>query len=173
MTGPTLRLAETAATDMQTPKISFFHHAPYRFACGLLLAFACNVGYAHDGHHHGDMVMPATIAAPTFVASTAKPFSQLMSDAMAVMDYGMRTAPMNDMAEHDFVTMMIPHHQGAIDMAKALLLTTQDQGLRNLAQQIIADQQIEIQLMNAWLQSHLSPTDSLNQADPLAPISHP
>jgi uncharacterized protein (DUF305 family) len=79
---------------------------------------------------------------------------------------------MNGQAEHDFVTMMIPHHQGAIDMAKALLLTTQDPSLRNLAQQIIADQQIEIQLMNVWLQAHPSPAAS-NHADPSVPVSHP
>lgn len=143
-----------------------------RFACGVFVALICNIGFAHD--HHDGMSMPATTAAPPpFVASTAKSFAQLMDDAMAVMDYGMRTAPMNGQSEHDFVTMMIPHHQGAIDMAKALLLTTQDSSLRNLAQQIIADQQIEIQLMNVWLQAHPSPADSSSHADPSAPVSHP
>jgi len=44
----------------------------------------------------------------------------------------MRSVPMNGIAEHDFVTMMIPHHQGAIDMAQALLLSTKDSELRNL-----------------------------------------
>ncbi len=100
-------------------------------------------------HQHGFKLGPAP--AP-FIASTAKPFSALMDDAMAVMDYGMRTAPMNGMPEHDFVTMMIPHHQGAIDMARSLLLTTQDPELRNLAQGIITEQQNEIRLMQAWLQ---------------------
>ena len=47
-----------------------------------------------------------------FIASTAKPFSALMDDAMAVMADGMQRAPMNGVPEHDFVTMMIPHHQG-------------------------------------------------------------
>ena len=47
--------------------------------------------------------------------------------------------------------MMIPHHQGAIDMAKALLLYGKDQQLKRLAQEIIADQQIEVQLMQLWL----------------------
>ena len=108
---------------------------------------------AHDGHQHA---APAAAhdAAPRFVASTAKPFAALMDDAMAVMDEGMAHAPMNGQQEHDFVTMMIPHHQGAIDMAKALLLTTQDPVLRNMAQGIIADQQIEIQWMQQWLKDH-------------------
>jgi hypothetical protein len=62
-----------------------------------------------------------------------------MDEAMAVMDRGMRAAPMNGAPDHDFVTMMIPHHQGAIDMAKAVLLYTQDPELRNLA--LVAPQQ--------------------------------
>ena len=91
---------------------------------------------------------------PVFIASTAKPFAALMDDAMAVMDDGMKRAPMNGVAEHDFVTMMIPHHQGAIDMAKALLLTTKDPELRNVAQGIITEQQNEIKVMQAWLQRY-------------------
>lgn len=88
---------------------------------------------------------------PTFIASTEKPFSSLMDDAMAVMADGMQRAPMNGVPEHDFVTMMIPHHQGAIDMAKALLLSTKDLELKNLAQGILTEQQNEINLMQAWL----------------------
>ena len=70
---------------------------------------------------------------------------------MAVMDNGMQRASMNGVAEHDFVTMMIPHHQGAIDMAKALLLYNKDPELQNLAQGILTEQQNEIKLMQAWL----------------------
>jgi uncharacterized protein (DUF305 family) len=91
---------------------------------------------------------------PAFVASSAKPFPALMNDAMAVMAHGMQRAPMNGVAEHDFITMMIPHHQGAIDMAKAVLLHTKDRELQNLAQGIITEQQNEIQVMQAWLQRH-------------------
>jgi uncharacterized protein (DUF305 family) len=105
-----------------------------------------------QGHRHG--AMQGDRQAPVFVASTAKPFAALMDDAMAVMDEGMRSAPMTGAAEHDFVTMMIPHHQGAIDMAKALLLTTRDPELRNIAQGIITEQQNEIKVMQAWLQRY-------------------
>ena len=115
------------------------------------LSFAASESAAQpSGHHHGT---PAESPRP-FVASTAKPFAQLMDDAMAVMDYGMRVAPMNGEPNHDFVTMMIPHHQGAVDMAKALLLQTQDPELRNLAQGIITEQQNEIRLMQSWLARH-------------------
>jgi len=122
----------------------------------LLLCLAALAAHADaqqvQGHRHG--AMQGDRQAPIFVASTAKPFAALMDDAMAVMDEGMRRAPVNGVPEHDFVTMMIPHHQGAIDMAKALLLRTTDPELRNLAQGIITEQQNEIQLMQAWLRRH-------------------
>lgn len=120
-------------------------------ACVLALA-ALNAGAQQHQHHHGGGDSAAV--PPVFVASTAKSFDALMDDAMAVMDAGMKQAPMNGVSEHDFVTMMIPHHQGAVDMAKALLLYTQDPELRNLALGIIAEQQNEIKVMQAWLQRH-------------------
>lgn len=103
---------------------------------------------------------------PQFVASTAKPFAALMNDAMAVMEDGMRRAPMNGVPEHDFVSMMIPHHQGAIDMAKALLLRTSDPELRNLAQGIITAQQNEIVHMRALLRRLASPAAAAAEAAP-------
>jgi len=103
-------------------------------------------------HHHGPMAaMPAPAA---FVASSDRPFARLMDDAMAVMDRGMQAAPMNGEPGHDFVTMMLPHHQGAIDMARAVLLNTRDPELRNLALGIITEQQNEINVMRAWLARH-------------------
>ena len=107
-------------------------------------------GLAQDTHQHNHAVFTGPAPAP-FIASTARSFAQLMDDAMGVMDYGMRAAPMDGKPNHDFVTMMIPHHQGAVDMAKALLLYTYDPELRNLAQGIITEQQNEIRLMQAWL----------------------
>lgn len=107
-----------------------------------------------SAQHHGPAGGAQGAAPPPFVASTAKSFAALMDDAMAVMDDGMKRAPMNGVAEHDFVTMMMPHHQGAIDMAKALLLYTKDPELKNLAQGIITEQQNEIHVMQAWLQRY-------------------
>lgn len=51
----------------------------------------------------------------------------------------------------DFVKLMLPHHQAAIDMAKAELLNGKDPQMRRLAQEIITDQQSEIELMHLWL----------------------
>jgi uncharacterized protein (DUF305 family) len=119
-----------------------------------VLALACSAAvHAQEHHHHGDSPAPAAELKP-FEASTAKSFAVLMDEAMAIMDQGMTRAPMNGEADHDFVTMMIPHHQGAVDMAKAVLLYTKDPAMRNLAQGIITEQQYEIQLMQAWLEQH-------------------
>ena len=98
--------------------------------------------------------LPGQAEPPPFIASTAKPYAALIDDAMNVMHHGMTQAPTNGDSDHDFVAMMIPHHQGAIDMAKALLLYGKDPALRNLAQGIITEQQNEIRLMQAWLQRH-------------------
>lgn len=54
----------------------------------------------------------------------------------------------------DFVKLMIPHHQAAIDMAKVELLCGKDPQIRRLAQEIVADQQSEIELMQLWLKQH-------------------
>jgi uncharacterized protein (DUF305 family) len=102
------------------------------------------------------MSIERRITAPTaeFTATTDKTFDQLMADAMSMMHKGMHTAPQTGDPDHDFVTMMIPHHQGAIDMAKALLLYGKNPQMRRLAQEIITDQQSEIQLMQLWLKQH-------------------
>lgn len=129
------------------------------FACALLAlgdaaaeqAPAAATGHG-AAHRHG-----ATSQPPAFQAVGSVPFANLMANAMAVMDDGMRRAPMNGDAGHDFVTMMLPHHQGAIDMARAVLLHTRDPALRNLALGIIAEQQNEINLMRAWLAQHQQP----------------
>jgi uncharacterized protein (DUF305 family) len=123
-----------------------------QFAAAALLFIALSSTVSAEEMHHHHAVI--TDAPPVFIASTAKPFAGLMNDAMAVMDDGMQRAPMNGSPEHDFVTMMIPHHQGAVDMAKALLLYNTDPELRNLAQGILTEQQNEIKLMQSWLEHH-------------------
>ena len=105
-----------------------------------------------DGYNVS-IVLAGSPPAPegSFVASTEKTFDQLMEEAMNVMHRDMHNAEYSGEADHDFVTMMIPHHQDAIDMAKALLLYGKDPQVRRLAQEIITDQQSEIQLMKLWL----------------------
>jgi uncharacterized protein (DUF305 family) len=93
-----------------------------------------------------------TAAAPAQMASNGSPFMQAMDRAMKKMEDAMARAPMNGDADHDFTTMMIPHHQAAIDMAKVELQFGKDPVLRRLAQEILVDQQSEIDAMQLRLE---------------------
>ena len=78
-------------------------------------------------------------------------FEQEMMQSMSKMDKDMRAAPMTGDPNHDLSAMMIPHHQGAIDMAKAILLHGKDPAVQRLAQEIIVTQQQEIKVMQLRL----------------------
>jgi uncharacterized protein (DUF305 family) len=78
-------------------------------------------------------------------------FMQMMETSMTKMDKGMAAARMTGDIDHDFATMMMPLHEGAIDMAKAELSYGKDPVMRLLAEEIILDQQSEIDVMNLWL----------------------
>ncbi len=82
---------------------------------------------------------------------------QRMHEDIQRMEHDMAAAPMSGDADRDFVVMMIPHHQGAIAMARTELLYGKDPVVRRLAQEIIADQQSEIDAMNLWLKKHRAP----------------
>src|SRR5262245_34043004 len=62
----------------------------------------------------------------------------------------------------DFASLMLPHHQAAVDMAKTELLYGNDPQMRRLAQEIITDQQSEIQLMQLWLERQSVRTKDLS-----------
>ena len=70
------------------------------------------------------------------------------------MDVAMGSVERSGDSDVDFVRLMLPHHQAAIDMAKTQLLHGKDPQMRRLAQEIITDQQSEIVLMQLWLKQH-------------------
>jgi hypothetical protein len=89
----------------------------------------------------------AVAAATVSVAATGEePFLAENDLAMQKMMAGMEVKPTGDV-DRDFAAMMIPHHQGAIDMALAELRYGSNEQLRRLAQEIIVSQQQEIAAM--------------------------
>jgi uncharacterized protein (DUF305 family) len=94
-----------------------------------------------------DMEPPARAGAGAVGAET---FQSSMDEAMRRMDAGMNVPPSGD-PDRDFARMMIPHHQGAVDMALAELRFGKDERLRRLAQGIIVEQGQEIALMRSIL----------------------
>lgn len=76
-------------------------------------------------------------------------------DAMEKMDQEMRTMEMSNKPGIDFALMMIPHHQSAIDMAKAYLESDEnDPELTKLSNDIIEAQEKEIAFLKSWLEKH-------------------
>ncbi len=80
-----------------------------------------------------------------------------MMEAMDKMSRDMAAAPVTGDADRDFVAMMIPHHQGAIDMARYELTNGKDPAMRKLARDIVAAQDKEIAAMKAWQAKHSGP----------------
>ena len=74
-----------------------------------------------------------------------------MEQAMEKMHTGMASIKPTGDNDADFVRFMLPHHQAALDMAKAELTHGKDPQMRRLAQEIVTDQQSEIELMQLWL----------------------
>ena len=77
--------------------------------------------------------------------------------AMTKMMDGMAVKPSGDI-DRDFSAMMIPHHQGAIDMAQTELRYGKNELLRRIAQEIIVDQLQEIAAMHVALGDPLPPS---------------
>jgi uncharacterized protein (DUF305 family) len=75
-----------------------------------------------------------------------------MANVNAHMHARMEIAPSGDV-DRDFMQMMIPHHQGAVDMARVFLKYGRDERLRRLAQAIIVEQGQEIDYMRMLRES--------------------
>src|SRR5260370_23466323 len=135
----------------------------------------------HRKHRAFDVaaVLAALLSVPSVCAAQPPAphgeaaFDRNMMASMAQMDQAMMAAPMTGDPDHDFSSMMIPHHQGAIDMAKALLLHGKDPALRRLAQEIIVTQQQEIEVMHLRLAALQAPSPARRKAISLSPAGVP
>jgi uncharacterized protein (DUF305 family) len=96
------------------------------------------------------------------------PFLAENDAAMAKMMEGMEVKPSGDV-DADFAAMMIPHHQGAVDMAEAELRYGRNEQLRRIAQEIIVEQQQEIAAMRLALGQPLPPSTPSPTQPPAAP----
>jgi len=105
------------------------------------------------------------------VAGPAAADAQFLAENRAAMDHmmvGMAAKPTGDV-DADFVATMIPHHQGAIDMARAELRYGKNEQLRRMAQEIVVEQQQEIAAMRLALGQPLPPSAPAPDQPPRRP----
>ncbi|WP_236942836.1 DUF305 domain-containing protein [Ewingella americana] len=96
-------------------------------------------------------------APPVSASSPEAPYLVENNQAMDRMMSAMSITPSGDV-DNDFVSMMVPHHQGAIEMAQAELRYGKNEQLKRLAQEIIVTQQQEIAAMRLALGQPLPPS---------------
>ena len=117
-----------------------------------VLAFSTSAGAESEmaGHAHHGMSAPQTEAARH--SAEFQRFIREMDRGMQKMMADMHSPGYTGNADADFLAMMIPHHQGAVDMARLVLIHGKDPLTRRLAEEIIASQTAEIAAMGARLE---------------------
>ena len=147
---------------------------------GLMAPVASMAQPAAAPHHPpAGQSAPATSAAPAPAqpAASSMPMMSMMGDMIKMMsmgsqpkgDAGPSSQAFNGLmqrmhqdmqmtytgnADTDFVKAMIPHHKGAIDMAKVVVAFGKDPEVRKLAEAMIKAQEEEVSAMQSWLKSH-------------------
>src|SRR5437667_1413912 len=138
------------------------------FGARVLFAFfASSFAFAHEAHHQPtEQAVVATIGQRSFLQENEAAMTKMMND--------MAAKPTGDI-DRDFVAMMTPHHQGAIDMAVIELRYGRNEQLRRIAQEIIVDQMQEIAAMKLAIgepATDTTPAPTQPQALPAAPDHH-
>jgi len=123
-----------------TPNLSHLSKLGAAVALGVGLSGAA-FAQAVDPHAGHNMAKPASGQSASNAA---------YEQANAKMHKDM-AVPLTGDADRDFLAGMIPHHQGAVDMAEVVLKYGKDPKVKKLAQDIIAAQKQEIAMMQAWL----------------------
>jgi uncharacterized protein (DUF305 family) len=132
------RMISLAATALVTATSFALAEDPTR-TCHVLAAMP--IQYVADRPDHSEE--------QAFLSENSVAMNKMMAD--------MTVKPTGDV-DRDFVAMMVPHHQGAVDMAKAELKYGHNEQLRRLAQEIVVTQQQEIPAMRLALGEALPPS---------------
>lgn len=117
-------------------------------AAVLLVTAGAYTAFAHD---HATIHAPDHGPEAAYLAENDAAMDKMMAD--------MEVKPTGDI-DRDFVLMMTPHHQGAIEMALAVLKYGKNEQLKRIAQEIIVDQQQEIAAMKLAIGDPLPPSDA-------------
>jgi uncharacterized protein (DUF305 family) len=120
----------------------FTHRRALPLMVAILLVTMIGI-QAYPQHSHGSSGGKSSVSAWTELQSSMRSMHENLS---SIKPSG------ND--DEDFVQMMLPHHQAALDMAKVELMHGKDPQMRRLAQEIVTDQESEIELMHVWLTEH-------------------
>lgn len=130
---------------------------PYRKSTVLATTILTTVGaygaLAHDAAQHDHSTPQIAVDGPeaAYLAENDAAMDKMMAD--------MEVKPSGDV-DRDFVAMMTPHHEGAIEMALALLKYGKNEQLKRIAQEIIVDQQQEIAAMKLAIGDPLPPSEA-------------
>ena len=112
----------------------------------VLLGLVCSTALAqHEQHGNSRDEAPARYR-PTFAR-----FASEMNAGMDIMMRDMHAPGYTGNADVDFLAMMVPHHEGAVEMARLVLIHGHDPLTRKLAEEIIASQVVEIEGMRRRL----------------------
>jgi uncharacterized protein (DUF305 family) len=104
------------------------------------------VAFAEDPHVHQHEAAAAPGEKPDAATEAFEAANEKMHEGMDV--------ELTGDADVDFVRGMIPHHQGAVDMANVVLKYGKDPEIRKLAEGVVKAQEDEIAFMKTWLAKH-------------------
>ncbi len=122
-------------------------------ALGTVLAYAQSSQHGHGSHHTTAAATDHSAHGSSKPKGDAGPSSLAFHAINAKMHEGMDITFTGN-ADIDFVRGMIPHHQGAVDMAKTVIAFGKNPQIRKLAEEIVKAQETEIALMQTWLKQN-------------------